>query len=65
VAHVQRVLQAAQVAEGPDQGGGRLLADTGDAREAITRVTAQDGEVGVPITGNVILLRDFYLSDRF
>ena len=64
VALVEGVLQVVQVTEGPDQGGGGLLADAGDAGQAVARVAAQDGEVGVPVAGNVILLGDFRLGDR-
>src|SRR6202034_3031601 len=61
---VEGVLQVVQVAEGPDQGGRRLLADAGNAGQAVARVAAQYGEVRVPVTGNVILFGDFRLGDR-
>ena len=64
VALVERVLEAVQVAEGPDQGGGGLLADAGDAGQAVARVAAQHGEVGVPVARDVVLFRDLRLGDR-
>ena len=65
VALVERALEALEVAEGADQGGGGLLADAGDAGQAVARVAPQHGEVGVPVAGNVVLFRDFGLGDRF
>ena len=63
VALVERELEALQVAEGADQGGGGLLADAGDAGQAVARVAPQHGEVGVPVAGNVVLFRDFCFVD--
>jgi hypothetical protein len=62
VAEVESLLDPVDAAERPDERGGGLLADAGHAGQAVARIAAQDGEVRVGLTGNVVFLRDFFLG---